>query len=140
MFAPQGCDGPVAQRLSRGLIIQERVFSWVFTALRTIADARCFKYFAFAPRYAELRRFAAKNCHTVETDREKFASPSRAHAEQVEGAANEKPFPVHYSPIDGVDDLFLSFNGEVSGEECDELHEKYFESHHQRLAAHDGRC
>jgi hypothetical protein len=30
-----------------------------------------FSHSAFAPRYAELRRFAAKNFHAVENDREK---------------------------------------------------------------------
>ena len=52
------------------------------------------------------------------------------------GMSTDKLFPVHYSPIDGVDYLFLSLDREVSGEECDELHQKYFESHHQRLTAH----
>ena len=42
-----------------------------FTGLRRIADARCLSHFGFAQRYAELRRFAGKNCHTVENDRER---------------------------------------------------------------------
>ena len=47
----------------------------VFIALQSLADARCFGHSAFAARYAELRRFAAKNSQTVENDREKFSEP-----------------------------------------------------------------
>jgi hypothetical protein len=43
--------------------------------LQNIADARCFGHSAFAARYAELRRFAAKISQTVEQDRE-ISSPS----------------------------------------------------------------
>jgi len=38
--------------------------------LHSLADARRFGHSAFALRYAELRRFAAKNSQTVENDRE----------------------------------------------------------------------
>jgi len=34
------CGGPVAQRVEQGIIIQERFFARVFTALHTVADAR----------------------------------------------------------------------------------------------------
>ena len=44
----------------------QRVFALVFTALRTVADARCFSHFVFAPRCADLRRFAAKISQTIE--------------------------------------------------------------------------
>jgi len=60
---------------ARGLIIQERVFALVFTALHSLADARCFGHSAFAARHAELRRFAAENSQTVENDREKLSGP-----------------------------------------------------------------
>ena len=46
--------------------------------MHSLADARCFGYPAFAARYAELRRFAAKNSQTVENDREKFSGPVRS--------------------------------------------------------------
>jgi hypothetical protein len=51
-------------------MIQDRVFAHVFTALHTVANARCSGASAFASRYAELRRFAAKNSQAVENDRE----------------------------------------------------------------------
>ena len=59
-------------------MIQERVFARVFTALHSDADARCFGHSAFAARYAELRRIAAKNSQTVENDREKFSGPFKS--------------------------------------------------------------
>jgi hypothetical protein len=43
--------------------------------LHSIADAMCFGHSAFASRYVELRRFAAKNFQAVENDRE-TSSPS----------------------------------------------------------------
>jgi hypothetical protein len=53
-------------RRCSGFLIQQRVFALVFTALRTVADARCFSHFVFAPRCADLRRFAAKISQTIE--------------------------------------------------------------------------
>jgi hypothetical protein len=40
--------------------------------LRIVADAKYSGDSTFAPRYAELRCFAAKNLQTVEEDREKW--------------------------------------------------------------------
>jgi hypothetical protein len=52
-------------RRCSGFLIQERVFALVCSALRTVADARCFSHFVFAPGCADLRRFAAKISQTV---------------------------------------------------------------------------
>src|SRR5437879_11247705 len=69
------------------LIIQERVFARVFAALHSITDARCFWPIPFAPRYAELRVFAAKNPQTVGNDRENFLS-SDSFSRPLSRAAN----------------------------------------------------
>jgi hypothetical protein len=53
-------------------VIQERVFACIFTGLCTVADARCFNHFGFAPRCAELRCLTRKKFQTVENDREKI--------------------------------------------------------------------
>jgi hypothetical protein len=42
-------------------------FCVAFDTLRTVAEASCFSYFAFALRYTELCGFAAKNFQTVES-------------------------------------------------------------------------
>jgi hypothetical protein len=55
----------------------QRVFALVFTALRTVAHARCFSHFVFAPRYADFR-FAAKISQTVEKAAKSY--PSHAGA------------------------------------------------------------
>ena len=41
----------------------------------------------------------------------------------------DKTFLTHYSPINGVDYIFASLDRYLSGDECDQLHQKYFESH-----------
>jgi hypothetical protein len=68
------CSGfPLSRHSPRGedgFLIQEGVFTRVFAALRTVADARCFGQSAFAVCYAGLRSFAAKNFQAVENDRE----------------------------------------------------------------------
>jgi hypothetical protein len=48
-------------------LIQEKVFACVFDTLRSVAEASCFSYFAFALRYTELCGFADKNFQTVES-------------------------------------------------------------------------
>ena len=65
-----GAPAPLGNAPRFAIVIQNRVFALVFTGLRTVADARCSRPVAFAPRFAELRRFAAKNLQTVEDDRE----------------------------------------------------------------------
>jgi hypothetical protein len=62
-------DGPVAQRLEQGLIIQARVLARIFTALHAVADARRSSGPVFATRCRDLRIFAAKMSQTVENDR-----------------------------------------------------------------------
>jgi hypothetical protein len=37
--------------------------------------------------------------------------------------------------LEGVDYIFLSLDRSLTGEECKELAEKYFESHHQPLTS-----
>jgi len=48
--------------------------------------------------------------------------------------AEQKTFLTHYSPINGVDYIFASFDRYLSGDECDQLHEIYFESHRAMTA------
>jgi hypothetical protein len=43
----------------------------------------------------------------------------------------DKTFLTHYSPINGVDYIFASVDRYLSGDECDQLHEKYFKSHRE---------
>jgi len=43
----------------------------------------------------------------------------------------DKTFLTHYSPINGVDYIFASVDRYLSGDECDRLHQKYFESHRE---------
>jgi len=40
----------------------------------------------------------------------------------------------HYPPIDGVDYIFASVDRYLSGDECDQLHQKYFEAHRKMTA------
>ena len=64
MFAQSRARGAVAQRLEQGTHDSRKSFACVFTALHSIADAWYFSHSAFATRYAELRRFAAKDFQT----------------------------------------------------------------------------
>jgi len=50
---------------------------------------------------------------------------------------DEKTFLTHYSPINGVDYIFASVDRYLSGEECDQLHQKYFDSHRQMTASNE---
>jgi TctA family transporter len=47
---------------------------------------------------------------------------------------DKKTFLTHYSPINGVDYIFGSFDRYLSGDESDQLHQKYFESHRKMTA------
>jgi hypothetical protein len=47
---------------------------------------------------------------------------------------DQKTFLTHYSPINGVDYIFASIDRYLSGDECDQLHQKYFESHRAMTA------
>jgi hypothetical protein len=69
---------PVAQPDRATDLIEERFFARVFTGLRTVADARCLGHVRFAPRCAELRSFAVKNCRAIENDRGKVTFSSAA--------------------------------------------------------------
>jgi hypothetical protein len=44
---------------------------------------------------------------------------------------DNKTFLTHYSPINGVDYIFASLDRYLSGDECDQLHQKYFEAHRE---------
>jgi hypothetical protein len=44
-----------------------------------------------------------------------------------------KTFKSNYTFMKGVNYIFLSLDRELSGEECEELAKKYFQSHHQPL-------
>jgi len=44
-----------------------------------------------------------------------------------------KTFKTNYTFMQGVNYIFLSLDRELSGEECEELAKKYFQSHHQPL-------
>src|SRR5207249_7115211 len=44
-----------------------RVFACGFTGLCSVADARCFSHFGFAPCCTDFRGFTAKNSPTVES-------------------------------------------------------------------------
>ncbi len=44
---------------------------------------------------------------------------------------DDKTFLTHYSPISGVDYIFASVGRYLSGDECDQLHQKYFEAHRE---------
>jgi hypothetical protein len=50
---------------------------------------------------------------------------------------DKKTFLTHYSPINGVDYIFASVDRYLSGDECDQLHQKYFESHRQMTAPNE---
>ena len=50
---------------------------------------------------------------------------------------DDKTFLTHYSPINGVDYIFASVGRYLSGEECDQLHQKYFESHRDMTAPNE---
>jgi len=41
----------------------------------------------------------------------------------------DEPFRTDYELLKGVDYIFVSFDRNLSGEECHELAEKYFETH-----------
>lgn len=43
--------------------------------------------------------------------------------------STDKPFRTDYEFLKGVDYIFVSFDRNLSGEECHELAEKYFETH-----------
>jgi hypothetical protein len=43
--------------------------------------------------------------------------------------STDEPFRTDYEPLKGVDYIFVSFDRNLSGEECHELAEKYFETH-----------
>jgi hypothetical protein len=58
---------------SNGFLIQERVFARVFTGLRSVADARYFSLFGFAPRCTDSCSFARKISQAVESERESLA-------------------------------------------------------------------
>jgi len=47
---------------------------------------------------------------------------------------DKKTFLTHYSPINGVDYNFALFDRYLSGDESDQLHQKYFESHRKMTA------
>src|SRR5262245_31373975 len=47
---------------------------------------------------------------------------------------DNKTFLTHYSPIHGVDYIFASVDRYFSDDECDQLHQKYFESHKKMTA------
>ena len=46
----------------------------------------------------------------------------------------DKTFLTHYSPINGVDYIFASVERYLSGDECDQLHQKYSEAHREMAA------
>jgi hypothetical protein len=46
--------------------------------------------------------------------------------------SKDEPFRTDYEFLKGVDYIFVSFDRNLSGEECHELAEKYFETH-QRM-------
>ena len=50
---------------------------------------------------------------------------------------DDKTFLTHYSPINGVDYIFASVDRYLSGDECDQLHQKYFESHREMTASNE---
>jgi hypothetical protein len=52
------------------------------------------------------------------------------------GMSTDKLFPVHYSPIDGVDYLFCPSIEKSRAKNATNFTRRYFESHHQRLTAH----
>jgi len=64
--------GPLTQRLEQGTRNSRKRFCACFTALRSVADARC-SAFHIAPGCAELRDFAAKISQTVQNVLESFA-------------------------------------------------------------------
>jgi hypothetical protein len=43
--------------------------------------------------------------------------------------STDEPFRTDYEFLKGVDYIFVSFDRSLSGEECHELAEKYFETH-----------
>ena len=43
--------------------------------------------------------------------------------------STDEPFRTDYELLKGVDYIFVSFDRNLSGEECHELAEKYFETH-----------
>jgi len=45
--------------------------------------------------------------------------------------STDKPFRTDYEFLKGVDYIFVSLGRNLSGEECHELAEKYFETHKQ---------
>jgi hypothetical protein len=45
--------------------------------------------------------------------------------------STDKPFRTDYEFLKGVDYIFVSLDRNLSGEECHELAEKYFEAHKQ---------
>jgi len=47
--------------------------------------------------------------------------------------SKDEPFRTNYAYMNGVDYVFLSLDRNLTGEECEELAKKYFESHHQPL-------
>jgi hypothetical protein len=47
---------------------------------------------------------------------------------------DDKTFLTHYSPINGVDYIFASVDRYLSGDECDQLQQKYFEAHKEMTA------
>jgi len=49
----------------------------------------------------------------------------------MSNGADDKTFLTHYSPINGVDYIFASVDRYLSGDERDQLHQEYFESHRE---------
>ena len=45
--------------------------------------------------------------------------------------STDEPFRTDYEFLKGVDYIFVSLDRDLSGEECHELAEKYFETHKQ---------
>jgi hypothetical protein len=64
--------GPVAQGLEQGTHNSRKSFCVRFRPLVQCCGRSVFQPFRLAPRYAELLRFASKNLHAVENDREKI--------------------------------------------------------------------
>jgi hypothetical protein len=71
--------------------------------LRIVADARCLGHFGFAPRYAELRSFAAKISQTVENDRE-ISSPSDPRTNSTRPRSTLSDEPVTGAEMDPIGD------------------------------------
>jgi hypothetical protein len=55
----------------------------------------------------------------------------------MSNGGDDKTFLTHYSPINGVDYIFASVDRYLSGDECDQLHQKYFESHREMTASNE---